>query len=700
MLEKFFSPKSIAVLGASTNKAKLGYAVFKNIIESGYRGKLFPINPHAEEIEGYKCYPSVLDVPEEIDLAAFVIPNKIVPQAIDECGRKGIKAVMIITAGFKEVGGEGAKLEKEVVRIASQYGIRIWGPNCLGIIDTYTPLNASFAPGMPLQGNISFMSQSGALCTAIHDWAMREGIGFSKFVSYGNKADLCETDFLEAFAEDPNTKVIAGYLEDVTDGVRFIRVATQVAKKKPIIILKAGITAEGAKAASSHTGSLAGSERAYAAAFKQAGIIRAMTVEELFDLATAFATQPLPKGRRVAVITNAGGPGIMATDACEKMGLEMTSFESATIDYLKKHLPPAANVYNPVDLIGDASSDRYKLALEAVTKDPNVDGLIVLLAPTAMVDIDETAKVIAQLPQKDDKPVFTSFMGRKSIEGAVEILKSAKIPNYNFPERAAASLLEMAKYAEWRQKPLKEPKNYQVDKEKVKKILEEVKAEGRVNLTTFEAIEVISAYGISTPKTGLAKDMEAAVDLARSIGYPVVMKIASPDILHKSDIGGVKVGLRNDDEIRDFFDLMFIRAKRYMPKAEIQGVIIQEMVSGGKEVILGMSRDPQFGPLLMFGLGGIYVEVLKDVTFRIAPLTEDDAWQMVQEIHSYPLLRGVRGEAPADVKSIVESLLRLSQLVTDFPEMLELDVNPLKVAEEGKGSVAVDVRITIKHEEI
>lgn len=695
MLEMFFKPKSVAVIGASREEGKVGHNILKNIIQYGYKGEIYPVNPKADEILGLKCYSNISAIPKEVEMAVVVVPAKFVPGVIEECGIKGIKGVVIISAGFKEVGGEGAELEKQILEISQKYKMRLWGPNCLGLIDTYSNLNASFAKSMPARGNIGFMSQSGALGTAILDWAQVEEIGFSKFVSMGNKADVDENDFLRDWDADENTQVITGYLENIKNGPEFMEIARKVTKRTPVVLVKSGSTNAGARAASSHTGSLVGLETSYDAAFKQTGVIRANSMEDLFDLAQGFAFQPLPQGRRVAIVTNAGGPGIITVDACEKSGLKITSFEPTTIEYLRANLPPAANIYNPVDVLGDAPASLYKLALEAVLKDKNVDAVIVLLTPQAPTEVEKTAEVIIELGKKFNKPVLSCFMGEATISTGMKILNENKFPVYPFPERAAQVLVTMAKHKEWIDEPEHSVIHYEVNKEEVSKIIQGVKEKGRVNIVDVEAMKIIQAYGINIVKSKLATTPDEAALAASEIGYPIVMKIASPEILHKSDIGGVRVGINGEQDVKDIFEIMLIRAKRFFPQAPIWGVSIQEMIGEGKEVILGMSRDPQFGPLVMFGLGGIYAEVLKDVAFRLAPFSLEEALKMVQEIRTYPLLSGVRGEKPVDIHSIVDSLLRLSQLVTDFPEILEMDINPLKVS--NKCAVAIDARITINN---
>ena len=695
MLEAFFNPRSVAVIGASRSKEKLGHGVLANLIKYGYPGQIYPINPKADEILGLKCYPSVLDVPGPIDLAIVVIPAQFVAAVLEECGQKGVKGVVIISAGFREAGREGVKRERKIVDIAKRYKMRLVGPNCLGIIDTVCPLNASFAAGMPPKGTIAFMSQSGALCTAILDWALAAGIGFSHFVSLGNKADVAEVDLLEAWENDPHSNVILTYIEGLPAGRKFMEVARRVTRRIPVIAVKAGTTSAGSRAVSSHTGSLAGSERAYEAAFRQSGVLRAESIQHLFDYSLAFAYQPVLRGKRIAIVTNAGGPGVMATDALEREGLSLASLSRDTIEFLRTHLPPAANIYNPVDVLGDALADRYGLALEAVLKDKNVDGVIVILTPQVMTKIEETARLVGEIAARYDKPVLGCFMGEAKVSAGIKILNEHKIPNYPFPERAVGAMRAMMDYRRWLERPPLKVEEFEVDREKVKEIFAQVRAEGRVTIGDAEAREIMQAYGIPIPQSKLARTPEEAVEIAEEIGYPVVMKVASPDILHKTDIGGVKLNIASATDVRDAFDLLVYRATRFMPDAEIWGCLVQEMVKEAKEVIVGMNRDPQFGPLVMFGLGGIYVEALRDVSFRIAPFSRQEAEEMIREIRSYELLKGVRGERPADIAAIVDCLLRVSQLATDFPEIVELDINPLMVKEAGGGAVAVDMRLVL-----
>jgi len=691
-LDMFFKPNSVAIIGASSEEKKLGHAVLKNVIDGGYTGNIYPINPNADSILGYKCFKSVLDIPGDVDLAVFVIPSKFVNPVMRECAQKGVKGAIVITAGFKETGLEGAKLEKELKEIIKSNNIKLIGPNVLGLIDTHNNLNASFASFMPKRGNIGFISQSGAFATAIMDWAAANDIGFSKFISIGNKADINEVDLLEVLKDDSNTDVILMYLESIDNGRSFMEVAYKTSKIKPIIVLKSGTTAAGAKAATSHTGSLAGSDQAYTSAFKQCGVIRASTVEDLFDLAIGFAYQPLLNSDNIAIVTNAGGPGIMASDAIENFGLRIANLSNNTIETLRINLPPAAAVYNPVDVLGDALADRYEFALRNVLKDESVDGVMVILTPQVYTQAMQTAECIVGA-KNPKKPIFSIFMGGKTIAGAVKYLMENSVPNYSFPERAAFVFRSMHERKIWLSKPEPVYKKFDTKFDLAAKSLRSPERSKRPSLGDWEVREVFEGYGFNLPKTLLATTSLEASDFAEKLGFPVVMKIASPDILHKTDVGGVKVGLKSKDEVIRAFDDIMISARRYFPDAEIWGVTIQQMLPPGKDVIIGSVKDPQFGHMIMFGLGGIYVEVLKDVSFRIVPVSEIDAINMIKEIKSFKLLSGTRGEKGVDQNAIVDAILRVSNLVTDFPEIVELDINPLRVFEEG--AVAIDMRLTV-----
>ncbi len=695
--ESFFNPQSVAIVGASRQKGKVGYEILKNMIDAGYLGEIYPVNRKAEEIEGLKCYPDLTSIGKVPELVILVIPAKIVPEVMQECGKIGTKSVVIITAGFKEVGKEGKALEDKVVQIAKQAGIRVIGPNCLGLIVPANKLNASFGGDLPAAGAIAYLSQSGALLAAILDIANANGIGFSKLVSIGNKADVDELDLIKAVSDDEDTKVIAGYLENITDGDIFVRQAEQISHIKPILLIKSGGTSAGAKAASSHTGSLAGSETAYESAFERAGIIRCDSIKQQFDYAQAFANQPLPAGMRVAVITNAGGPGIMAADAIERRGLTFAKPDKKTIDKLSAELPPAANVHNPFDVLGDALAERYSFALSVVLDDPNVDIVLILLTPQAMTEAAATAEAIVKIArEKPGKPILTCFLGASKVADGVKILRAGLIPQYDATDNAVATIKVMSEYVRWRSRPKRVVKLFPVNRRKVENIVERHLRQGIREVGETESKEILEAYGFVTPKGSIATTAEQAANIAQQLGFPVVLKIWSPDILHKSDVGGVRVGLSTEQEVKDAFDLMMYRVPKKQPEAHILGVLVQEMCKSGKEVILGMNRDPHFGPLMMFGMGGIMVEVLKDVSFYLAPLTADEAKQMLVNTRTYKMLKGVRGQEGVDIEKIAEGLQRLSQLVTEFPQIQEMDINPYVVGPEGTIPIAVDARMSLE----
>ncbi|MFN2291153.1 MAG: acetate--CoA ligase alpha subunit [Anaerolineae bacterium] len=691
----FFNPQAVAIIGASRTPGKLGHVVLRNVVEHGYRGAVYPINPKADELMGLRCYPSMLDVPGPVDLAIVVVPSGCVAEVLTECGEKGVTGAVVMSAGFRETGGEGRKREREMAEIASRYGLRLIGPNCLGIIDTVSNLNASFAAGMPRRGSIAFTSQSGALCTSVLDMALAENVGFSRFVSLGNKADVEEIALIKAWQQDPHTSVIMAYVEGIDRGIEFMQVARQASTEKPIIAIKSGTTTAGSRAVSSHTGTLAGSERAYDAAFRQSGVIRARSLEEMFDYSIAFARQPLLASDRIAIVTNAGGPGIMATDACERAGLQLASLEANTLNTLRAALPADASVLNPVDVLGDAPADLYSLTLETVIQDPGVGGVLVIVTPQIMTEIRETARAVGELSRKSEKPVFACFMGQKRIQMGIDVLNEYAVPNYRVPERAVAAMAAMVEHRDWRERPPLAVETFDVDQTEVRAVFDKVRSQGRIDLGDAEARGVLEAYGFATPRTFLARDPDEAAQFAAGLGFPVALKIASPDILHKTDVGGVKLNITTRQDVLDAYKLMLYRANRYVPEAEIWGCLVQEMVTGGKEVLIGMNRDPHFGPLMTFGLGGIYAEALPDVSCRVAPLDRRDARQMITEIQGHNLLRGVGGERPADLEALVEAILRLAQLVTDFPEIVEFDISPLTVYEEGRGVIGIDMRLVL-----
>lgn len=696
-LTNLFNPQSVAVVGASKTPGKIGNAIMRNIIQSGYQGALYPVNPKESEIEGFACYPSVSAIPGEVEMAVLSVPASRVLAAARECGEAGVKTLTVVTAGFKEIGKEGLDLEKKLLETCSQYGMRMLGPNCVGLMDTHTPINASFAAMFPPKGEIAFLSQSGAMLLAILDWSRSVGLGFSKVVSLGNKAVLSEIDFIEDAANDPYTRVILCYIEDIVDGARFLEVAGRAAKKKPVIVLKSGVSQAGAQAASSHTGALAGSDLAYDTAFAQCGIIRARSMTELFDLAVAFSKSVVPKGDRVAIVTNSGGPGIIATDNVELKGLTMARFEKKTIEELRANLPREAGIYNPVDVLGDAKADRYQFALEKVLSDPNVDSVVMLMCPTAVTQPEETSRAIIEARDAHpEKPVFAAYMGGGSLTGGAEILASAGIPCFTFPEPAIECIRGLKNYGQFCSAAgVEENRDLpDADKKTVKAIFYDVIKDNRLVLMGSEAAEVANAYGISAAPIVMTTTPEEAAGEADRMGYPVVLKVASPKILHKTDVGGVKIGLNSPEEVKQAFIEIMESVHRYLPKVIVYGVEVQKMMPKGTELIIGMTKDVQFGPLIAFGLGGIYVNLLKDVTFRLANgLTEKEIEAMLAETKAYTLLKGYRGEAPRDMASVVDVIKRTARLVTDFPEITEMDINPVFAYE--KGLSALDIKITI-----
>ncbi len=687
----------MAIIGASATPNKVGYILVRNMLKSGYQGKIYPINPQGGQILGLKAYTSVKEIQDNVDLAVVAIPAKLIPPVVEECGEKGVKSMIIISAGFKETGKEGAELELQVAAIAKKYGLRIQGPNCLGAINTWAPIDLSFAAALPKKGGIGFISQSGALGTAILDWILKKDIGFHSFISLGNKADLDEVDFIEAMAEDPDVKVILLYLESIERGSKFIEIASQVTKCKPIIVVKGGTSSAGAKAAGSHTGALVGSFLAYQKAFEKSGVILADTMEDLFNYAIAFMEQPLPKDEGIAIVTNAGGPGILATDLVERLGVKMAEVKGETKEKLKKGLPAAASTGNPIDVLGDAGADRYAFAIEEALWDQGINLVVVLLTPQAMTDSMATADAMVRLNEKHpEKTMLAVFMGGDQVEGASKYLKDKGIPCFDFPEKAIKTADAIYRYSRYLKTPEQKPTNYTVDKKKVDSIFKAVRADCRKVLLPTEAAEVARAYGIAAPPSKLAEKPEDAVEYAMEMGYPVVMKIVSPDILHKTDIGGVVLNITSPEEVHQAFADIMAKSRKAHPEAKIYGVSVDKMVPRGREMIVGMSRDPQFGPMVMFGLGGIYVNFLKDVAFRIAPLNARDAEGIVKETKSYTLLKGIRGEPPADIAALEEMILRISQFVTTYPEVAEMDINPILVYGEGGGCQALDVKIALR----
>lgn len=704
-LDGIFSPASVAVIGASNTPGKVGHDIFKNIMKGGYKGTLYPVNPKSKSILCIRTVPTLLDIEDDVDLAMIILTPQLTLRAVEDCVKKGVKGIVIVSAGFREVGPEGFEIETKITGLCREAGIRLVGPNCLGVINPHPSvrLNASFSARMPEPGNISFISQSGALCTAVLDFAADSGFGFSKFISIGNKADVDELDLLKYYHEDPHTNVIMIYMEELrVSGQKFINEVKKITSgdnPTPVLVIKSGKTVAGAAAASSHTGAIAGSEAVYDAIFDEAGIIRVETVNDLFDYAGAFILNKIPRSNRVAIVTNAGGPGIVATDMTETAGLKLAEFDERTREVLASHLPVTANIHNPVDVIGDASMERYENALDAVIKDENVDGAIVILTPQSMTDVIGTAEAVVKIAERTPKPIACSFMGIIDVSKGVDILQKHHIPTYKFPENAAKALGILYQRSKWLNRQLLKQYEFQHDKATARKIIKDCYERKQFYIGEKDGLDVLKSYGFNTLPTLLAKTEEDAVNTADNVGYPVVMKIVSPQIIHKSDAGGVKVGLKSDKEVRDAFKEIISNAKAFDDKAEIEGVLVQKMALPGQEVILGMNRYPVFGPLIMFGMGGIFVEIFKDVVFRIAPIGRNNAATMVRKVKVFPMLNGFRGKPMSDIESIHQMIVRLSDLVLDNPEIKELDINPLLVHEKGKGTTVADVRIILSDPE-
>ncbi|MDF1614740.1 acetate--CoA ligase family protein [Desulfurivibrio dismutans] len=694
-LSALLYPQTVAVIGASRTPGKVGHDILANLTAGGFTGRLLPINPAAKEILGLPCLPALQGSGEQIDLGVIAVPRPLVEAAVEDCLAAGARAVAVITAGFKEMDAAGAALESKLAELCHRRQARLLGPNCLGLINSHHRLNASFAGKMPTCGNISVISQSGALATAILDLAAGRHLGLAKLVSIGNKADLSEVDLLSALAADDQTGVIVAYLEDISSGDDFVRAATEASSRKPVIILKSGTTEAGRQAATSHTGVLAGADIAYGAAFRRAGVIRADTFEALFDSATALAMQPLPRGPRVLIITNAGGPGTMAADAVEQAGLQVAALDQNTAAALREKLPRAASVGNPIDVLGDAEPERYAAAVSAAQDDPAVDAIVVILTPQAMTKPAATARAVAA-GLTGDKPVLAAFMGGEEVMPGRAELVAAGLPDYPSPERAVAALKAMHDYASWRRRPPRVVTRFRVNRRRAERIITRRRRSGHRQLGEVRAKNVLAAYGFQIPEGYLATTADEAVEAARRIGFPVAMKVVSPDIVHKSDLGGVKLNLVDAEAARDAFDLMSLRIGQRAPEARIEGLYVEKMLGKGLEVIIGMTRDPQFGPMLMFGLGGIFVEVMKDVTFHLAPISEAEALLMLKSTRSYEILEGRRGQRGVDLAAIAHGLQRISQLTTDFPQIAELDINPFIVGEIGTQPMVADARITLE----
>jgi acetyl coenzyme A synthetase (ADP forming)-like protein len=704
-LRPFFRPRSVAVVGASRDPSSIGGRLLDALVANRFQGPVYPVNPKAPAIGGIRAYPTVRDLPEPVDLAVIAIPREAVPAAVDDCAARGVRAIVVITAGFAEVGDEGRALQQQLADKVRGYGMRMVGPNCMGLLNTdpTVQLNATFAPVFPPQGRVALSSQSGALGLAVLELASRRRLGLSTFISVGNKADVSTNDLLQYWEEDDATGVILLYLESFGNPRRFARIARRVSRSKPIVAMKAGRTPAGKRAAGSHTAALASNDVAVDALFRQTGVIRAETLEEMFDIAATLGSQPLPRGRRVAVITNAGGLGILCVDACEACGLVLPELANGTTARLRAILPPTASVANPVDMIASAGPDHYRRAVETVLTADEVDSLVVIYLPldktTAGPVLDAIREGIAagRAAGGAGKPVLACVMTEDGINVPLE-LASEKIPSYAFPESAARVLGKVASYAEWRSRPLGMIPDFDglhpaKARELCRKALHE---RGAGWLTTEETRAVLTTMGLPVAPGGLARTADEAEQLAQALGFPVAVKLASHRLVHKTEIGGVHLNLANEAAVRQAYDKIRDRLLKENNLAAMEGVLVQPMFSGGVEVMAGVTQDPLFGPLIAFGLGGIHVEILGDVRFRITPLTDRDAEEIVREIRGYRLLEGYRGHSPADVAAIQDVLLRLSRLVEEIPEIKELDLNPIFALPPGEGCRIVDARIRVE----
>ncbi len=697
MIEDFFSPRGVAVVGASRKPTKLGYGVARNLIVSGYSGAIYFVNPHGGQLFDRPMYPSLAEVPDPVDLAFIIIPAAAVPGALEDCGRRGVRYAIIGAGGFREVGPEGAELEQRCLGIARRYGIRVLGPNCIGYLDTNLPIDATFLPlPGPIPGDIAFLSHSGAICEAVIDWARGQGFGISRLASLGNQMDLTEGDLLPVMASDPNTRVIAMYMEGVGDGPTFIAQAQEVTHQKPVVAIKVGRSEAGRAAVASHTGALAGQDEAFNAAFRKAGVIRARHSEEMFDWAQALAWCPLPAGPRMAVLTNAGGPGAIAADAIEANGLKLASLTDETRETFRELLPPAASLHNPIDMLAGAGPREYADGLRALLTDEGVDGVIVILPPPPMTTAAEVAGAIIPVIRSTSKPVVIALMGEELIAHAARLFRQAHISDYRFPEKAASVMRVLYERGQQLAAPLEDPPKLKgIQHEAAAQILADAKTGETGFVDAESASRMFDAYGIRIPKEIVASSAAEAVSAAEEIGYPVALKVSSPDIPHKSDVGGILLNLNNSGAVRDGFEEVIENGRTAEPEAQILGVLVQHFIKGGQEIIIGVVRDPQFGPLVMFGSGGVEVEEKRDVAFALAPLTRHEAEQLLETTWAGRKLRGYRNMPPVDREAVIEALLRLGQMAVDFPQIAEVEINPLCALPGDGGAIALDVRLRL-----
>ena len=696
-MRALLAPRSIAVIGASRTERTMGNQVMRNLVQQGFTGAVYPVNPKAKAVCSVRAYPRISDVPDPVEMAVIVVPREIVLDVAEECAEHGVKGLVVISAGFRELGAEGAARERRLLEIVRKHDMRMVGPNCMGIINAHPDvlMNATFAPYMPPFGHAGFVSQSGALGLTVIDSAREYGIGIAQFVSVGNKADVSGNDLLEAWEHDPDVKVILMYVENFGNPAKFLGIARRITATKPIIVLKSGRTRSGAQAATSHTGALAANDVAVDALLSQAGVLRAGSIEELFDMAMAFEASAKPRGRRVAVVSNAGGPGILAADAMEANGLELVAPGDRAVAEIAPLLPPGVAVHNPLDLIASATPEGYRRAMGSLLRDPSIDAVIPMWIPPLGVDQEAVAEAIVQSARETpDKPVMAVMMGRQGLPEWRARLHRAGIPTYTFPESAARGLAALNRHREAAESPRETASPLQVDRARASALLATARREGRDRLTTDQALTLLDAYGVKTTPARHAATREDAIASAEAIGFPVAMKVESRDVSHKSDVGGVVLRIANAKEAAAAYDSIVKSVSAKQPKARIDGVLVARMESGGRETIVGMARDPSFGPLVMFGLGGIYAEVLRDVVFRLAPLTPGDARAMTDNIRGKALLDGVRGQPPVDLAALHDAIRRVAQLAVDMPDIAEIDVNPLLVSETG--AVAADARVVLK----
>jgi acetyl coenzyme A synthetase (ADP forming)-like protein len=693
-LTGLFNPQALAVIGASANPEKVGYKVIYNLVQNGFPNRIYPINPHTSEILGYKCYESALDVPEELDLAIIAVPAAIVPQVLEECGQRGTKFLIILASGFAEVGR--IREERELVEIAQRYGMRFLGPNIFGIYYAPAKMNATFGPTEIFPGKIALITQSGALGIALTGKTIMEEIGLAAIASVGNKADLDEVELLEFFAADEHTKAIIIYIEGTRKGRELLQVSRKVVREKPIIAIKAGRSQKGARAAASHTGALAGSDAVFSAAFEQAGILRAPNAEEAFSWARALVSQPLPEGRNTVIITNGGGVGVLATDAAEEQGLHLLDDLPLLEGLFREAAPEFGSLKNPIDLTGMATPREYRLALKGALEEGRIHAIILLYCMGAEQVPRDFAAAIGE-EYDGTKPLVVAMLGGAETVEAVKLLNRAGIAAYAEPEEAVRALAALYRWKGYRERPahVREPE-LEVDWTKIKEIITQARAEGRLQLLEFEAKRILELLGLQVPPYRVASSLKEALQVGEELGYPLVLKIISEEIIHKTEAGGIRLNLKNQQELQGAYQEMIAAVGRNYPRAPLRGVLVTKFITGGVEAIIGASRDPSFGPTVMFGLGGIYVEVLKDVVFRVAPLSRQEAREMIGRIKSAALLRGIRGESRKDVATLAEALYRVGALVAKVREISELDINPLRVMPEGEGCLVLDARMAIK----